>query len=560
MMFEKFKPLSLVTAALMAGSALPALADDAALMIGTVNYDNFPRMRGSDRVTRAVGTFEDAGFRVFDGQNVPLSELEEAIAAFVEEVQDGGRVVVALAGQFVTDRDRTWYVGQEAEMPAHYLDLGRNALSIESILRLLGEADGPALLALGLSGTRHRLPGDIDQGLGPIDVPDGVTAITGEPTDIGNFLRLRAARPGEDLVAAVKRDRDITFLGDAPEAFILVPKEDEPRIIPPEDRDIDPEVRERLLWERARDEDSVGAYRDYLEAYPRGRYATQARIEIDRILSEPDRRARLDEEALALNRDQRRQIQRDLVILDYNTRGIDGIFGPGTRAAISSWQEQNGFVSTSYVNEEQISLLRRQAQVRSDLLEAEAERERQRIEREDRDYWVRTGADGSESGLRQYLERYPDGLFADQARDRLGRIEATAREEAEAQERQVWDQYRDVDSVAGYREYLERYPNGRFRGQAQDRINALQRNDEDNAAQQRAAAEERALGLNVITARLVEAKLDDLGLDPGRVDGQFTQETRRALRRYQQSRGLPATGYMNEPTVVRLLADSFISR
>ena len=47
-----------------------------------------------------------------------------------------------------------------------------------------------------------------------------------------------------------------------------------------------------------------------------------------------------------------------------------------------------------------------------------------------------------------------------------------------------------------------------------------------------------------------------LGLNPGEVDGQFDAATRRALRRYQRERDLPVSGYLNEPTVVRLLADS----
>jgi peptidoglycan hydrolase-like protein with peptidoglycan-binding domain len=40
------------------------------------------------------------------------------------------------------------------------------------------------------------------------------------------------------------------------------------------------------------------------------------------------------------------------------------------------------------------------------------------------------------------------------------------------------------------------------------------------------------------------------------VDGTFDADTRRALRNYQRDRGLPVTGFLNEPTLVRLLADT----
>ena len=92
--------------------------------------------------------------------------------------------------------------------------------------------------------------------------------------------------------------------------------------------------------------------------------------------------------------------------------------------------------------------------------------------------------------------------------------------------------------------------------EAQARLAELQRATSQAAAAGQAQAEEAALNLNVLTARLVEAKLESLDLNPGAVDGQFDDDTRRAIRRYQDNRDLPVTGYLNEPTLVRLLADT----
>ena len=71
-------------------------------------------------------------------------------------------------------------------------------------------------------------------------------------------------------------------------------------------------------------------------------------------------------------------------------------------------------------------------------------------------------------------------------------------------------------------------------------------------------SEEQGLGLNPITRRLAEARLGQLGLDPGEVDGKFTGQTRRAIEAYQEQRALPVTGYLDQDTVVRLLADGIL--
>ena len=67
-------------------------------------------------------------------------------------------------------------------------------------------------------------------------------------------------------------------------------------------------------------------------------------------------------------------------------------------------------------------------------------------------------------------------------------------------------------------------------------------------------ADEAALDLNAAARRLVEQKLDQLGLRPGDVDGTFDGRTRRAVRRFQESRGMVPSGYLDQTTTVALLA------
>ena len=161
---------------------------------------------------------------------------------------------------------------------------------------------------------------------------------------------------------------------------------------------------------------------------------------------------------------------------------------------------------------------------------------------------------GTEVGYSDYLERFPDGLYSEIAQNRLDQAEARRRDSAAALERDLWDEAREGDTVARYRAYLDRFPDGQFAPNAKQRIAQLDRAADPKLKQARAA--ETQLNLNPVTARLIEERLMALGHKPGTVDGNFDDRTRRAIRRYQSERELPSTGFLNEPTVVRLLADS----
>jgi peptidoglycan hydrolase-like protein with peptidoglycan-binding domain len=53
--------------------------------------------------------------------------------------------------------------------------------------------------------------------------------------------------------------------------------------------------------------------------------------------------------------------------------------------------------------------------------------------------------------------------------------------------------------------------------------------------------------------RMAQQQLKDAGFDPGPIDGQFGQKTAQAVREYQKSNGLPATGRLDEPTTELLM-------
>jgi peptidoglycan hydrolase-like protein with peptidoglycan-binding domain len=260
------------------------------------------------------------------------------------------------------------------------------------------------------------------------------------------------------------------------------------------------------------------------------------------------------EAALGLSRETRRAVQRDLELLGYDPRGIDGVFGRGTRAAIAAWQRANRAPETGYLTGNQVVLLQEQGAERSAELEAEAARRQAEEDRQDAAWWQETGSGGTEQGLRAYLARYPDGLYATRARAALEPFEEARREEAAAADRQSWDAARGTDTVEAYRTYLAQNPEGAFRRDAEARISALSEDQADDAAIAAARAEESAVTGNAIARLLIEQRLNQLGYEPGAVDGAFNDDTRRAIRRFQRARDIVVTGYVSQATMARLLA------
>ena len=256
---------------------------------------------------------------------------------------------------------------------------------------------------------------------------------------------------------------------------------------------------------------------------------------------------------LRLNRKRRQEVQRSLALLGYDPRGIDGVFGPATRRAIVAWQKDNRLEPHGFLDRDQLSLLQEVAARRAAELEEEARRRRLVEEARDRAFWNSTGISGLEEDYRLYLDRYPDGIFADIARDGIADYEAERRAELSERERVAWDRAEEVNTVDGYKSFLGTYPQGSFAQTAKGRIAEIEGEAENEALRARFQAVENSVAGNSTTRLLIEGRLAGLGLDPGTVDGEFDQTTRRAIRRFQKARGLKVSGYVDQSTMVRLL-------
>ena len=544
--------LHIIAALVLAAS--PLHAQSVGLILGNEEYENVGDVSRGDRVVRAEKALSRAGMQIVARQDATLDDMTDALSEFGQMADRSDTLLVVLAGRFVHTVSETYFLPVDAET-GPMATLAANTLPLSTVMAWLASAPGHAVLVLATDDAQMGFGAYLTAGIGDLDIPQGVTVLTGAPAGAEKLLTDIIARPGQNIA---QPRLGMTVQGFAPEDLTLLQAQSAAPTPAPAPAPAPDLARRADIadWRRASAADTAEGYQGYIDAHPSGEFVQMANNRIRALTDTPQARAERAEQALDLSRDARREIQRDLTLLEFNTRGIDGIFGRGTRSAIQAWQTAQGVESTGYMTADQITRLDAQAERRAQELEAEAERRRQELLRADLAFWDETGAVGDEAGLRAYLARYPDGEYAEIATERLRAIEDRTRSDADVADRRYWDNAQGLDTVGAYEEYLRLSNRGAFTDAAEARI--LELEEEDRNAEERSAAarQEDALGLSPRTRQIVEARLEKLELKPGKVDGEFDNDTRRAIRRYQAARNMDETGYLSEAVVVQLLADS----
>ncbi|RYH01530.1 hypothetical protein EU805_12755 [Salipiger sp. IMCC34102] len=534
-------------------------ADGVALVVGNSDYAGFKNVTNAELFSNSATKLGSMGFTLFGGQDLQVDALLEEADAFTADLMDADRSLVVLAGQFVTDGRNSWFVGTDTVDPS-LMTVARSGLQIESLLTALSLANTPTILALGVYPRESEYAPGLRNGIADLEIPEGVTLVTGSVWRVNEMLVEMDETPGYDpLVAAEKVGRLlIQRSGDDAPVAIDTPAVETPATVaaspsaPVELPDNLSSLDEQSTWTAVSAVDTETAYARYLDRFPGGKHASQAVARLAELRRAPSDPNAVAERALGLDLQARQAVQRDLTVLGFDTRGIDGIFGTGTRGAIRGWQDRTGVTETGYLTAEQIPALRAEARARSAELEAQAAQRRAEQERQDRALWQQTQANASQAAYSDYLEQFPDGLFAETARAEIEDIRQSQQAQASAEDRAAWNEARERNRINAYRAYIERPGEGEFEQEARTRIEELEARDRPNPAAQR----EAQLGMDPITLQLVESRLAAEGLDPGAVDGQLDDQSRRAIRRYQRDRGLNVTGFLDQATVSRMLVDA----
>lgn len=232
--------------------------------------------------------------------------------------------------------------------------------------------------------------------------------------------------------------------------------------------------------------------------------------------------ARRVENRLSLSYSKRRALQRDLSTLGYSPGSADGVLGRRSRQAIARWQNDRGYDVTGYITGNQLYEIGRSAdEERERLARDDRAQERERTQ-QDKAFWQSTGALGSTWGLNRYLERYPNGAYAREARRQLSAQEENARRDQQAaqerDDRAYWQRTGARGDVDGLRRYLREYPDGVYAGTARRQLEEVERENRDGADWARAERSDSIAGYREYLRRnpngayvsIAERRLSDL--------------------------------------------------
>lgn len=516
----QFRTIGKFVLPLLIATAGPVFADGRqAIVIANQSYQLLPDVSHASSILALSQDLRRADFEVAAFSNLDTRGMRRAVSDIRDAIDDGDEILVILAGQLRQNDLGTWLLATDASTPSTLLP-GNDALSVDALAALLGAEQASAVLLIA------------SQDIG-VDAPQGVAVFSGSSSDLMRLVRDHLLVEGRSLSdVAASAGRSVTASGYLPKTRAFLGGTETAATLPDGITEADIEA---LFFAKAQQANTAEAYRDFIGRYPTGDAADQARRLLTDLTRSPTDIARDGESALGLTRAQRQNIQSDLTLLGFDTNGVDGIFGRGTRAAIRRWQDDSGLSQTGYLDAAQIALMERQV--------TDA---RQALERQDAAYWRETGRLGTVTGYRAYLDRYPNGIFADLARQELADLTAAA-------EARAWADAINADTLEAYQDFLQDYPDGIYAGQAATRITELTPSGPTQAQIDEARAQEERAVANPIFRLLAEQRLAALGYNPGPIDGLFNEATRAAILAYQEANDLTPTSYLDIASINKLL-------
>lgn len=186
--------------------------------------------------------------------------------------------------------------------------------------------------------------------------------------------------------------------------------------------------------------------------------------------------------------------------------------------------------------------------------------ERQSAERSD---FVLARATNSEEMWKNFIDKYPGGIFAELAREQLEKLRAEIAQNELSLEEIRWRSIRDSRSPGDFQSFLQAYPGGAFSDLAQERLTAAGRAQEITASllgeptaeDEKAVALEREAKAKVdrIPTQFIQYGLIALGHQINDVSGVLDPPTRKAIRNYQATIGVPQTGRLSPQEIVDLI-------
>jgi len=535
--------------------AVSASADDQALIIANKGYYSTTSGPSTELATRAANKLQQAGYRVSVVNNANLSELNASIDGFAGSALPRDHVVYVFLGHVLNDGNQAYLTPVSLSGPtAETID--QSSYPVSELLEKASQHSGASAVFLGWSRVKRKIFGareygfrgsaGLSGGTGVQDVPQGVLLVDGRDILVSNAIESHYFEPNRSTKTVAEalsgQVRSQGFLS----LHAYLERAGQEQVEEPE---ISIDIEE-AFFNYAKEENSIEVYTAFLNKYPNGKYSTSVRTTLLKLKAE----AKLDpneriENALNLSKDDRKNIQRALTVLGFDTKGVDGIFGPSSRSAIKRWQAKQRFASHGFLDGAQQKLVLRLGVQKRREIAAEEKRKREEEAKSDRLFWKLTGLSGEEEDLRLYLDKYPKGIYAQEATSKLKQLRKQKVQEFNpAAEILYWRKAVQVNTIDGYRDYLRRYQRGMFSVEAKNRIRALSKDDK-RALSEQAKKTEASLNIKKPIWLIIELKLSGLGYQIEKVDGVVDKGTRKAIRGLQEANNLPVTGFMDRETL-----------
>jgi len=449
--------------ALASSFVSPAAAKRVALVIGNSSYEHITDLRNPRNDAEDVAaTLNRLGFEVIQGFDTNLRGLGQKVAEFGNAARDADTAVVFYAGHGLQVNGKNYLVPVDARLSNQY-ELAFQTVELTQIMNILSQVKNTKVVFLDAC-RNNPLTRDLARSMGT-DSSEFRGLARVEARGTGSFIAF-ATEPGEvaldgagenspftsallnhietpelDISLMMRRVRqEVTSTTDGKQVpwhnsslvkdFYFVPSgedagpEAQPGTSPAVGRSDAAEA-----WENVKDTKNPAMLEVFIENFPDTIYADFARIRIRDLEREP--------QAADPCRQKWARVQ------DTELPGV-----------VQEFLRECPTGSVASLAQDRLDFLRKQ----------QDEREWNKARRRD-----------TVASYDYYLEMYPDGAYASDARSRRRNLRDEQDQARERRrERSLWDQAKSANSVSAYEEYLDDFPNGAYASAARRAIARLE--------------------------------------------------------------------------------------